>query len=230
MPGIIQINNTMNSENLKLITRSQIEAMDKIRRLNLVNSVTGYKSANLLGTRSAEGMSNLAIIGSVVHLSSSPPVLGFMQRPTTVPRHSYQNILETGTFTINHVHEEFVDRAHYTSAKFEKDESEFLSCSLGEQYLDGFPAPFVQESRLKLGIKYLESYEIKASNTLFVVGSIERVYLPEAILHEDGQLDLNMLGTVALSGLNNYHAIKQIASFPYARPGQFPINQLKREE
>jgi flavin reductase (DIM6/NTAB) family NADH-FMN oxidoreductase RutF len=214
----------MKKESLKLIARSDIEAMDKVRRLNLVNSLTGYKAANLVGTRSAEGHSNLAIISSVVHLSSSPPVLGFMQRPTTVPRHSYQNITETGTFTINHVHEKFVDRAHYTSAKFEKHESEFLSCNLGEQYLDGFPAPFVQESRLKMGISYLESYEIQASNTLFVVGSIEQVYLPEDILFEDGQLDLNALGTVAISGLNNYHAAKQIASFPYARPGKFPKN------
>jgi flavin reductase (DIM6/NTAB) family NADH-FMN oxidoreductase RutF len=125
------------------------------------------------------------------------------------------------------VHQEFVDRAHYTSAKFEKDESEFLPCNLGEQFLDGFPAPFVQESRLKLGINYLESYEIKESNTLFVVGSIERVYLPEGILNEDGQLDLNMLVTVAISGLNNYHSIKQIASFPYSRPGKFPINLFR---
>jgi flavin reductase (DIM6/NTAB) family NADH-FMN oxidoreductase RutF len=206
-----------------------MEAMDKIHRLNLVNSLTGYKAANLLGTCSEEGQSNLAIISSVVHLSSSPAVLGFMQRPATVPRHSYQNILETGTFTINHVHEEFVDRAHYTSAKFGRDESEFLSCHLGEEYLDGFPAPFVQESRLKLGIRYLETYEIKASNTLFVVGSIELVYLPEGIIHQDGQLDLNVLGTVAISGLNNYHSIKQIASFPYARPGKFPINKFEME-
>jgi len=216
----------MSKENLKLIARSDIEAMDRIQRLNLVNSLTGYKAANLVGTRSAAGQSNLAIISSVVHLSSSPPVLGFMQRPTTVPRHSYQNILETGTFTINHVHTEFADRAHYTSAKFEKHESEFSSCKLGEQYLDGFPAPFVQESRLKLGISYLERYEIQASNTLFVVGSIERIYLPEAVLFEDGQLDLNALGTVAISGLNNYHLPTQIASFPYARPGEFPVNLL----
>lgn len=216
----------MNSENLKLISRSDIEAMDKIQRLNLVNSVTGYKAANLIGTRSATGHSNLAIISSLMHLSSSPPVLGFMQRPTTVPRHTYHNITETGTFTINHVHAEFVDRAHYTSAKFEKHESEFSSCKLGEQYLNGFPAPFVKESRLKLGVKYLETYEIRQSNTLFVVGSIEMLYLPEDLIHEDGQLDLNVLETVAISGLNNYHAPEQIASFPYARPGQFPVNQF----
>jgi flavin reductase (DIM6/NTAB) family NADH-FMN oxidoreductase RutF len=149
-----------------------------------------------------------------------------MQRPTTVPRHTYQNILETGTFTINQVHVEFVDRAHYTSAKFEKHESEFLRCNLGEQYLDEFPAPFVRESKLKLGIKYLKTYEIKESNTLFVVGSIELLYLPEGLLNEEGQLDLNALGTATISGLNTYHAATQVATFPYARPGKFPVNQL----
>ena len=216
----------MKSGNLRAITRPEIEAMDKIQRLNLVNHVTGFKPANLVGTRSSDGVSNVAIISSVLHLSSSPAVLGFMQRPTTVPRHTYRNIRDTGSFTINHVHTDFVDRAHYSSAKFDEQESEFLACNLGEQYLGGFPAPFVEESRLKIAVKYLDTYEIKESNTLFVVGSIEAIYLPEEALAADGQIDLNLLGTAAISGLNNYHSAKQIASFPYARPGQFPANEI----
>ena len=216
----------MTLDKFRVITRGELEAMERIRRLNLVNHVTGFKSANLVGTRSANGLSNLAIISSVIHLSSSPAVVGFMQRPTTVPRHTYRNISETGSFTINHVHIDFVDRAHYSSAKFEEDESEFQACNLGEQYLDDFPAPFVEESRLKMAVRYLETYEIKESNTLFVVGSIEAIYFPEKALMEDGQLDLNYVGTATISGLNNYHSVQQIASFPYARPGEFPINQV----
>lgn len=209
---------------LHQISSSSIRSMDKIKRLNLVNHLSGYKSANLIGTRSSSGQSNLSIVSSVIHLSSSPAVIGFMQRPTTVPRHTYKNILETGFFTINHVHRNFMDKAHYTSAKFEEEESEFEHCGLTEAYLDDFLAPFVEESMLKMSIRYLTTYPIKESNTLFIVGEVESVYLPPEILMEDGQLDLNQLQTVTISGLNNYHEVKQVASYKYARPGVFPEN------
>jgi flavin reductase (DIM6/NTAB) family NADH-FMN oxidoreductase RutF len=206
------------------VSKEDIEKMDRIRRLNLVNSLSGYKSANLIGTRSESGISNLAIVSSVLHLSSSPAVIGFMQRPTSVPRHTYANIRETGCFTINHVHEEIMDKAHYTSAKFDPLESEFETCGFSEEYLDGFQAPFVKESPLKLAVTCLEEYAITASNTILVVGGIQAVYLPEAALQEDGHVDLNQMNTVCISGLNHYHQVDQIATFGYARPGIFPVN------
>ena len=214
----------MNQENLNQITAREIEMMDKIKRLNLVNHLSGYKSANLIGTRSKTGQTNLSIVSSVIHLSSSPATIGFMQRPTTVPRHTFKNIQETGFFTINHVHQSFVDKAHYTSAKFEEIESEFTYCDLGEEYLDGFFAPYVKESNLKMSVKFRSTYEILESNTLFVVGQIEAVYFPTRIMQGDGQLNLSELETVAISGLNNYHEPRLISSFGYARPGEFPLN------
>jgi flavin reductase (DIM6/NTAB) family NADH-FMN oxidoreductase RutF len=88
------------------ITNDDILEMEKIFRLNFVNSIPGYKSANLIGTKSKAGVSNLAVFSSVVHLGSNPPLLGFM-RPAVVPRDTYQNIKETGKFTINHIHDDF---------------------------------------------------------------------------------------------------------------------------
>lgn len=208
------------------ITTLEISKMDKIKRLNLVNHLSGYKSANLIGTKSKEGISNLSMISSVIHLSSSPPVIGFMQRPTTVPRDTYSNILETGSYTINHVHQSFMDKAHYTSAKFDAHESEFGHCDLGESYMDDFYAPFVEESMVKIAVRYKKTYDITESNTLMVVGEIESIYLSGDIMSEDGQLDFSGLDTVAISGLNNYHTVKQVASFPYARPGEFPVNLI----
>lgn len=206
------------------IKKSDIEKMDKIRRLNLVNSLSGFKSANLIGTKSKKGKSNLSIASSVLHLSSSPAIIGFMQRPTTVERHTYANIRETGCFTINNISRSIIDKAHYTSAKFDADQSEFEMCELAEEYLHDFFAPYVKESDLKLAVEFIEEYEIKASNTLLVVGSIRSVYLPDAAFQEDGHIDLNQLDTVCISGLNHYHEVKQIASFGYARPGIFPVN------
>ena len=66
-------------------TYNDIEDMEKIFRLNLINSVTGFKSANLIGTTSKEGITNLAVFSSITHLGSNPPFIGFVLRPTTVP-------------------------------------------------------------------------------------------------------------------------------------------------
>ena len=202
--------------------------MDKIYRLNLINSITGYKPANLIGTQSKDGKTNLAIISSVVHLGSNPPLLGFVLRPAVVPRHTYSNTKETGVFTINHVHAGFVDKAHFTSAKFDKQVSEFDSCELSREYFDGFPAPFVKESNLKIGLNFLEEYEIGANKTIFIVGEIQSIYMAKEILKENGDVDLNAIHNVCISGLNNYHEVNQFGEFKYARPGKKPENIFKR--
>jgi flavin reductase (DIM6/NTAB) family NADH-FMN oxidoreductase RutF len=214
-------------DKLRYIGRNDLAKMDKINRLNFVNSLSGYKSANLIGTKSIDGKSNLAIINSVIHLSSNPPLIGYIQRPPTVPRHSYNNIKETSSFTINHVHRDFAENAHYTSAKFENDESEFEQCGLTEEYLYDFPSPFVKESQLKIAVNFEEEYEIKSSNTILVVGLIDFICLPEDSIRENGQIDLNSMDTVCISGLNNYHEVKEIASYPFARPDEIPKHLRK---
>lgn len=212
----------------KEFTKKDISKLDKIFRLNLINSVTGYKPANLVATRSNKGISNLSIISSVIHLGSNPAVLGFLLRPASVPRHTYSNIKENGFYTINHVHKNFIENAHYTSAKFEEDVSEFDACGLTEEYSTDFQAPFVKESNIKMGMHFLEEYTIKANNTIMIVGEIVSLILPENIIQSEGDLDLNAVDDVCISGLNNYHEVKQIAAFNYSRPGQPPVNKFSK--
>lgn len=207
------------------ITKSDIERMDKIYRLNLVNSLSGIKPVNLVGTISANNITNLAVISSVVHLSSSPALLGFMQRPVTVPRHTYRNIHETGEFSINMVSSNFTDKAHYTSAKFSDGQSEFEECGLTPQYFDDSKVPCVAESPLKIVLKFEEEYQIKASNTILMVGSIQSVYVVPEAIDANGMINLELLQAAGISGLNTYYTITKTARYPYARVGQFPKNE-----
>ncbi len=205
------------------LTKEDIRATEKIRRLNLINAVSGIKSANLIGTKSKAGHSNLAIFSSIIHLSSNPATIGFMMRPTgEVPRHTFENILETGFYTINHVHESFVEKAHYTSAKFDREESEFEQCQLTETYLFDFKAPFVGESQLKLGMKFIESVPIKVSGTHLIIGEIEHFFVADEAVLENGHIDLSILGDAGISGLNTYYRIEKINTFPYARKEAMP--------
>ena len=48
----------------------QIENLDKIFRINLINSCSGYKSANLIGTISDKGVKNLAVFSSCLLYTS----------------------------------------------------------------------------------------------------------------------------------------------------------------
>ena len=73
-------------------SRKKIDQLQHVYRINLINSCSGYKSANLLGSVSKDGITNVAVFSSVTHLGSNPPVLGFILRPTTIPRNTYNNI------------------------------------------------------------------------------------------------------------------------------------------
>ena len=200
-------------------TRSDIDQMDKIFRLNLINSCTGFKSANLLGTKSKNGISNVAVFSSITHLGSNPPLVGFVLRPTTVPRDTYRNIKETGTFTVNHIHSAIVEDAHHTSAKYPSKVSEFTKTQLEEEYLDDFYAPFVKGARVRLGCTFLNEYEIKENDTLLLVSQIEHVYVAnQEIQQEDGWLKLQNADTVTINGLDGYALPKLVDRFEYARP------------
>lgn len=192
--------------------------MDRIKRLNLVNSITGVKPGNLIGTESVNGKSNLAIFSSIVHLGSNPALLGFVLRPyKDVPRNTYQNILDTGKYSINHIHISFIENAHYTSAKFDAEVCEFERCGLTKQHLAEFKAPYVAESYIRVGMNYLETIHIKANDTHLVVGEIEHVHIADELLTDEGYLNLELGGSVGIGGLNNYYDLIQIGSFPYAR-------------
>ena len=207
---------------MRHLSAADIAGFEKIFRLNLVNGLPGFKPANLVGTAAPNGRTNLAVFSSALHLGSAPPLLGLVTRPTTVPRHTYQNLKSSGCYTLNHVPVALAAAAHYTSADFAPDVSEFDVCGFTAAYRDGFPAPYVAESPLSIGLRLLEEHHI-SNGTVLLVGTVEHVYLPEAGLRADGTLDLAALGTACISGLDGYHAVAPPVRFGYARPGQEPV-------
>ncbi len=93
---------------------TDINNMTERSRAALVNSLSGFKSANLVGTANKHGATNLAIMSSVVHLGSHPPLLALIVRPGGEERHTLANILELGCYTINHVNQNMIEAAHQT--------------------------------------------------------------------------------------------------------------------
>ncbi len=197
---------------------SDLENMNNLFRANLINSCTGYKSANLIATKSNKGITNVAIFSSVTHIGSNPPILSFILRPTTVPRNTFKNLKATGVFTINHIRKNMISKAHQTSAKYDEGISEFLHTGLEEEYYDDFFAPYVKDSPIKLGCKYLNEYHIKENDTILVIAVIEHIYFENDIQMPDGWLQLDKAGVVAVNGLDAYAATQLLDRFHYARP------------
>lgn len=196
--------------------------MDRILRLRMINSVSGYKSASLIGTSDNRGNTNLATFNSVVHIGSNPPLIGFIVRPSTVPRHTLSNILDTGHYTINLMSEDITKQGHYCSANFEKGVSEFESCGLTEWYDQTIAAPYVAESPIKLGMRFKEKTDIKVNGTSLIVGQVEEIYFSDDFLTQEGDVDLGKAEIVAISGLNHYHRVRKLDSYPYAKVDELP--------
>ncbi|MFE3871446.1 flavin reductase family protein [Flavobacterium sp. ZS1P70] len=202
---------------MKHISKDAISLMEKVERLNLINSCTGYKSANLLATKSLDGKSNVAIFSSVTHLGSNPALIGFVTRPTTVPRDTYKNIRETGYFTVNHITVDMIENAHHTSANYELGISEFDKTNLEEEYKNDIAIPFVKGSPVQLYCKYVNEYYIKENDTIHVIASIENLFFEEELAHKDGWLQIDKGNVVALNGLDGYCLPKLVDRFEYAR-------------
>ena len=206
-----------NYKDMKHISKEAISQMEKVERLNLINSCTGYKSANLMATKSLDGKSNVAIFSSVTHLGSNPALIGFIMRPTTVPRDTYKNIRETGYFTVNHITVDMIEDAHHTSANYELGVSEFDKTNLEEEYKNDIAIPFVKGSPVQLYCKYVNEYYIKENDTIHVIASIENLFFEEELAHKDGWLQIDKGNVVALNGLDGYCLPKLVDRFEYAR-------------
>ena len=200
------------------IDRSEIEKMGRIERLNLINSCTGYKSANLIATINNEGQTNVAVFSSVTHLGSDPALIGFILRPTTVPRHTYQNIKEYGYFSVNHITSKQIADAHHTSANYPQEISEFDMTDLEAVYHGGCPVPFVKGSPVKLLCKYVNEYLIEENGCIHVIASIEALFYEEELRPPDNWLQLDKGHVVAINGLDGYAEPQLLERFSYARP------------
>ncbi len=190
--------------------------LEKQQRTNLINSLPGIRAANLIGTCNQAGETNLAIFNSVIHIGANPPYMGFVMRPVSVPRGTYQNIKEFGYFTINQVNKSIYKQAHQTSARY--DVSEFDATGLTPEFTSTLKAPYVKESKVKIGLRFVEEQHIKVNGTILMIGEIIEVILEENYLNESNIIQLQQSEAIGVNGLETYYKLEKIAELPYAKP------------
>lgn len=213
-----------------LLRTEGIEALENRYRALFINALSGFKSANLIGSCDQNKNTNLAIFTSVFHVGAHPPLLGMIVRPHSVARHTLENILQTKHYSINHVNEAIYQQAHQSSARYDKETSEFEAVDLNEQWQHDFPAPFVEQSRIQLGMKLRQHQQLVINNTDMIIGEIITINIKDDIVSEDGYVDIEQANSVAVSSLDGYHRTQLLSRLSYAKPAKPPEEIFNREK
>ena len=203
---------------MKTFTATDIAGMELLARVQFATSLPGAKPISLIGTIDRSGQSNLAPFSSILHLGSSPCLLGMVSRPDLVDRHTLANLREVRAWTINHLHPEILDAAHQCSARYPKEVSEFAATGLTAYQHPGFPAPFVKESRFRIGLELEDIIPIPANDTQLIVGRVVLVQVEEEHLMEHGGIDLVGLECLASTALDTYFQLHPLARLSHAKP------------
>ena len=199
-----------------------IESLEKLHRASFINSLGGFKSVVLIGTTNSNNQENLAVFSSLFHVGANPALCGIIVRPSEEPHHTLANILETKSYTINHITKDFYLNAHQTSARYLKDESEFKAAKLTPEYKNTITAPFVKESKLKFACELQQKIDLEINGTTLLIGKIIYISVPQESIMEDGFIDLENAGSITLSGLDSYHSTKKIERLTYAKKNKWP--------
>jgi flavin reductase (DIM6/NTAB) family NADH-FMN oxidoreductase RutF len=205
-----------------IILENDIRQMEQRYRTAFINSLAGFRQAVLVGTKSLAGNNNLAIFNSLIHLGANPALYGLISRPDTVNRDTLQNILDTKEYTLNYIKTADYEKGHQTSARYDTHISEFEEVGFSAQFVEGFTAPFVKEAVVKILMKLEEKLDIAINGTILLVGSIQQVWLDDAIISADGYVELEKAAVLVSAGLDGYYKTKLLGRLSYAKPGKWP--------
>lgn len=224
------------------LNQQDIQGLDKEFRRAFINSLAGFRQAVLVGSQSAQGQSNLAIFNSLIHLGANPALFGLINRPDSVQRDTLQNIQHSGCYTLNYITGADYQKAHQTSARYPQGVSEFEQVGFEELYrplleapfnpqktdsLEApfepqsstpFPAPFVAGALVQIGMKLEERVNLQINGTVLLIGSIQSVYVDDALVAADGFVNLSEAGVLVSQGLDAYFTTSPLGRLPYAKP------------
>lgn len=198
------------------LSLEDLRNLDKHYRIRFFNMLSGARTPFLLGSTNKSSVNNLAIFNSIVHIGANPPLLGFLMRPLSVERHSYQNIIDSGYYTLNSIPLDMIGAAHKTAGKFPAEVSEFDACGIEPELIDNFPAPFVKYAPVKLAMKFEEELLVKSNNTRLIVGAVQDIYIDASYVETDGHLKLDTMNNALIAGLETYYSIVQEKRIKYS--------------
>ena len=185
-------------------------------RANLINKMAGFKSPVLVGTINENGQNNLSIVSSLVHLGSSPGLLGMNLRPRTkMYSHTLKNIESEKQFTVSFIDKSIYKKSHLCSAKLPANESEFQYSGLTPEFnnITSWSTPHVAESKIQIGLELSDIFRLK-NKCNFIVGEISWIKISDSLL--ENKFDLKQLEShISILGLYEYYEVNFIEKLMY---------------
>lgn len=209
---------------MKHFSIEEIQRWERFFRANFVNSLSGYKPVSLIATRNND-VNNLGVFSNIVHIGADPAYIGFINRPREAAPHTLSNIESSRYYTINHIHPDFLVKAHQCSAKYPQQVSEFDAVGLTPVFKEGFHAPFVGESLVQYALELEEITPIKLNNSFFVIGKLLHAFVDDACLREDGLIDLSKSNSIVSLGIDAYYNPSPLKRYAYAKADK-PVTEI----
>jgi flavin reductase (DIM6/NTAB) family NADH-FMN oxidoreductase RutF len=206
------------------ISAEELKTFDSVFRRNLMNTLTGPKPAWIMGTVNPAGLANFGLFSNVVHVGASPPSLGVLFRPLTVPRHSYENTFREGFAGFSLVDENNLEVAHQLSAPYDADGSELALDGLNWEQDEETGVPLLKDAAIRLILSPAEQHSVQLNDTVFVVFNILRIEVNQDLPGEDGMIDLTRANSVACLGLDAYMRVSPYKRYWYAKVG-YPVRE-----
>lgn len=142
----------------------------------------------IIGSYDKDGKPNIMTASWVGICSSKPPCVTISLRES---RHTYTNIMGTGSFTVNIPSVEFADVAAYVGTVSGRDRDKFADCGLTPVASKKVNAPYIKEFPIVLECMMIRTMPL-GSHTMFI-GEIKDVKVDPSILKKDGAPDIEKL-------------------------------------
>ena len=144
------------------------------------------------GTEPGFDRDNMITVAWTGIVNSDPPMLSVSIRPS---RHSYAQIVQSGTFCLNLVSRDMCRAADFCGVRSGRDVDKFRETGLHARAVEGFDAPAIEEAPAFLCCRVTQRIPL-GSHELFLC-RVEQVYVQDALFDEDGSLHLGRAQLVA---------------------------------
>lgn len=175
-------------------------ALSPRQRYYLMTSLVVPRPIAWVGSRSAEGLDNLAPFSYFAALSARPMLLGVSigMRRDGSPKDTLSNIRATGVFTVSVVTLQHLEQMNASAADFEPGVSEFERVGIDREEAATVAAPCVAGAPATLECRRSQELVLGDGSTVFVVGEVVAVRLRADLSPdpETGAVDITHLHPV----------------------------------
>lgn len=164
-----------------------------------------------VGSRSKDGINNLAPFSFYNCFSSKPPIIGFstIPRPDGRKKDTLQNVLDTKCFTLNAASHALVKQMSKSAATLEPGDDEFVYAGLEPAEARHVNAPYVKEALLVYECKLREviSFGNEPGSGNLILGEILYIHIDDSI-YQNGRIDIEKLDPVGRLAGNWYSTVR----------------------